>query len=855
MSENRWSKIERLLEEASARAPQDRAAFLDSACPDDDLRAEVERLLDADATAYFRGLGQRVGESVDAALADAMLGRRVGRWRLVAHIGRGGMGTVYRAERADGTFEQVAALKLLDTMRSDVVARFEQERQILARLDHPGIARLLDGGTTPEGRPYLVMEYVPGEPITDYAARRSLGVADRLELFREVCAAVQAAHQSLVVHRDLKPSNVFVTENAEGTPSVKLLDFGIARLLEDDPDAALTRTGDRLLTPEYAAPEQVRGEAITTATDVYALGVLLYELLAGTRPFNLPGRLLHEVARVIVEEEPERPSTAVTRADAAVLAAPRQTMQRRLSGDLDQICLKALRKAPGERYATAEAFARDVTRHVEGRPVEAQAPTVGYRLARYVRRNRVALGVAAAFVALVLIYALTATLQAQRVADERDIAREEQAKAEEITSLLIGLFEQQPGETVVQRRDSLTAYDLLDRGVAHAGDLTDQPAVQARLLGTIANIFLVMGDYPRAEQVYGMAVDSLRTNAGASHPDYPEWLKGYGAALRIQGMRQEAMPYFREGIERVEAQPAPDLGLLADLLNLLSLTLEQLGRYDEAEPLARRVVVLEEQGIRDETPEAYRARAYGNLVVVLVRQERYAEAITWAEQALTIRRAYAAADPANVDFAWSLANIAALHMLQGNPEAAVAPAQEAAAAVSANLGADHPIALAFQSDFANVRVQLGGDDSLATDLRAILAAQGGRPDADPAALAQTRYVLGRALQLGADHREAVSHLQEAHATRQTLLGPDHPVTAKTGSTLGVSLTATGQLAEAARLLVHADSVFTAAADTTRDRCTALDRLAALRTAQGDDAAHAEAQARYDRLGCTDGEAR
>ncbi|MEO1633392.1 MAG: serine/threonine-protein kinase, partial [Bacteroidota bacterium] len=341
---------------------------LQEATSDASLRTEVEALLaaDAEAVVYFADLGEALA---DGALgADPALGSKVGRWRLAERVGRGGMGTVYRAERADGVVEQTAALKLLDTMRPDVVARFAQERQILARLDHPSIARLLDGGATPEGRPYLVMEFVEGVPITDYAAQQRLSVDARLALFGDVCAAVQHAHQSLVVHRDLKPSNVLVTPEGR----VKLLDFGIARLLEPGDDDTLTRTEQRLLTPEYAAPEQVRGEAITTATDVYALGVLLYELLAGTRPFDLPQKVLHEVARVIVEEEPERPSTAVTRADVLTLAGPAQTLRRRLAGDLDQICLKALRKAPARRYATPDALARDVQRHLDGHPVEAR---------------------------------------------------------------------------------------------------------------------------------------------------------------------------------------------------------------------------------------------------------------------------------------------------------------------------------------------------------------------------------------------------------------------------------------------------------------------------------------------------
>ncbi|MEM7788543.1 MAG: serine/threonine-protein kinase, partial [Bacteroidota bacterium] len=364
----RWTRVEALFEEALGLPAPDREAFVDrEAGGDAALADEVRALLDADAEAgaYFADVARSL--SGTAPLAE---GDRVGPYRITGRLGEGGMGTVYRAERADGAFEREVALKVLRDARGGDVRRFLAERQILARLDHPAIGRLYDGGIDDRGHPFLAMELVEGEPITAYCDRHRLGVEARLGLFRQVCEAVQFAHGRLVVHRDLKPSNVLVAsgdsgEGASGkgqggnapspfslpsSPSVKLLDFGVAKLL--DTDIELTQTGAAPHTPAYAAPEQVRGEEVTTATDVYALGVLLYELLTGTRPYRLTNRRREAVQQAILHAEPTQPSTAVltptSEADPAGTAAARATeptrLRRRLQGDLDRIVLKALRK-------------------------------------------------------------------------------------------------------------------------------------------------------------------------------------------------------------------------------------------------------------------------------------------------------------------------------------------------------------------------------------------------------------------------------------------------------------------------------------------------------------------------------
>ena len=348
MNPEQWKRIEEVFESALEIPAPQREVFLERACSGDgELLREVESLLAADA-GHCEAIQTAISaQALDLAVGgEALVGKRLGVWRLTGVIGHGGMGTVYKAVRDDQAFEKEAALKLIRRgMDTDlVVSSFRRERQILARLDHPYIARLLDGGATEDGLPYFVMEQVEGKPITEYCAENQLSVPQRLRLFRDVCAAVQYAHQNLVVHRDLKPGNIFVTR--EGTP--KLLDFGVAKLVNPETASVETMTGIRMLTPDYASPEQVRGEPVTTATDIYSLGVVLYELLTSHRPYELKSGSWTDLQQKICQTEPEAPSTTV----------------RSLKGDLDNIVLMALRKEPARRYATAEQFGEDIRRYM-----------------------------------------------------------------------------------------------------------------------------------------------------------------------------------------------------------------------------------------------------------------------------------------------------------------------------------------------------------------------------------------------------------------------------------------------------------------------------------------------------------
>lgn len=508
----RWTEVDALFQRVLEYPPHERRDYFRQVCgPDDDLYRLTGELLDSlESADEFLEDRTLIISSAAALEPDPDMesgdetGRQLGAYRLLRQLGRGGSGTVYLAERVDGEFERRVAIKLLrrglDT--ADLLTRFRAERQILASLDHPNIARLLDGGATEDGRPYLVMELVRGIPITRYCARERLTIEARLQLFATVARAVGYAHRNLVVHRDLKPSNILVTD----TGSVKLLDFGIAKLLDatSDPDLSpRTRTGVRLMTPEYASPEQLRGESVTTATDIYQLGGLLYEILTGRRPHGSDRRSRYDLERAAREDRPEAPSMTVSgpnRVDPefadSCCTEPRR-LRRRLRGDLDTIVLTALRKEPERRYQTVAGLVADLERHLEGRPITARADSWSYRIHKLIRRHpgRITAGLIAT---LALVgYLFTLVTHAERVEAERDRALLESAKVSQLSDFLQALFQvSEPDQTDGR---SLTALDLLRQGEAYARRLDVRLGVKAEIFEVIGVLYTQIGEYERAE--------------------------------------------------------------------------------------------------------------------------------------------------------------------------------------------------------------------------------------------------------------------------------------------------------------------------------------------------------------------
>ncbi len=643
------ARIEALLREARQRPTRELAAFLETACGGDTaLRREVEARLVGGPTSFMPTAERLPSGDLGPQANDIPAGGRVGRYRILRVIGRGGMGTVDLAERADEQFEKQVALKLVGRGQdSETVLRlFRQERQILANLDHPNIARLLDGGATEDGAPYVVMEHVEGEPIEEHCAHRGSSTAERVRLFRTVCAAVQYAHQNLVVHRDLKPSNILVT--AGGVP--KLLDFGIAKVLTPQPAATQTLTRGWALTPYYASPEQVRGETISTATDVYSLGVVLYELLTGRRPYEFASGLPHEITRVVSEQEPARPSDH---------ARPRE-----LRGDLDDIVLMALRKEPARRYASVEQLSEDLRRHLEGLPVIARTDTLPYRAGKFVRRHRV--GVAASvLVALSLLGGIVATTRQARV------ARAQKARAErrfdDVRKLArSSLFEihdeiqDLPGATRARARLVTRALEYLD---SLAQEASGDDSLQAELAEAYLKVgdvqgrpgFSNLGDRTGALASYKKAVD-LREALRARHPR-PEAERELATALDRVG--DTAPPGQLAGRPRELPAIAADRRD-AELRRDLSVSHDKIGRMllargDGAAALARfrQALALDETASRDDPASAQTrldvSADLENLGNALVQAGRLAEAEAAFQRALELRERVSSEDPANAE--------------------------------------------------------------------------------------------------------------------------------------------------------------------------------------------------------------
>ena len=553
-----WRRVRDAFEAVADLDPAERTGVLATLCvtPDGELdyglRSEVEALLAADAadSELDRSTADLAADLIDDDESGALTdGDRVGSWRVVREIGRGGMGVVSLVERADGAYDQRAALKRLVGTGPDGDRRFGRERQILAGLDHPGIARLLDGGLGPRETPYLVMEYVEGEPITAFAHR--LGLDDRLGLIVKVCDAVDYAHRRLVVHRDLKPSNVLVAEQDDGTRTVKLLDFGIAKLLDPESDADLTAPHARTpMTRAYAAPEQVRGEAVTTSTDVYGLGLLLFECLTGTRPFPTDGGV-RQLETAILDRDPPAPSAA-SRPGAGGIEP------RRLRGDLDVIVRTALAKEPEARYASAGALAADLGRWLRGEPISARAPSLGYRARRFLGRHRVPVGVGALALAVALSVAAAAWVRVDR---EKAVARRALADADAVAETQGALLRVlQP--SIRAKEDSLSdeappnVAETIDRAVETVeAAQAEAPAVLAGNLVELGTALYQRGEFARADSLFARALALRRPLRRPADPVVRQALVGRGHVARARGDLTAAAVFYREVVQMEREHP------------------------------------------------------------------------------------------------------------------------------------------------------------------------------------------------------------------------------------------------------------------------------------------------------------
>ena len=710
MELSRWGEIKEILHTAMNLSSEERSEFLDRVCGEDDrLRGEIEAYLRPDPL-RFAALDHPVFGFQELGKQD-LTGKQIDQYRLLTELGRGGMGVVYLAVRADDVYNKQVAVKILkwDQDIEYIFRRFLRERQILANLDHPFIARLLDGGTTEDGLPYYVMEFVKGKPIHDYCNDRNFTVRQRLDLFQRVCDAVQYAHQNLVVHRDLKPGNILVNE--EGEP--RLLDFGIAKLLAEEPfsHSRLTVTGVRAMTPQYASPEQIRGEPITTAADIYSLGVLLFELLTGRLPFQFQNKTDPEMQHIFRRDAPPPPSSV-----AARRGTPDQTHAAReskaiadyrgsdhaklsgiLSGDLDKIVLMALRGEPERRYASAEQFSQDIDYYLNGFPVRAEKDTFRYRSIKFIKRRRFALtGFAMAFT--ILLGALFLSIfQNKTIIAQRDRVQKEKERMTLISEFLVDLFEL--SDPYQAADETVDARLLLDKAFMEIeNELARDPETRAALMSNLGRIYTNLGIADKAEPLLSHALAARKRFLGENHPDVAQSYDHLARLALLDGRYAEAETLFSRALSILAAHPKSDPLVMAAIQSGRGGAFMLLSRFDDAERDFQAVYQVQIRYYHDDHPEL--ATTLHALAELYSRWKKYPEAEHFLEKTLGMReRLYA---PGHALIGETLSNWGKTCLLQEKYDEAEAFLRRALDIQEKTLGADHPVTAVTLAHLAGV---------------------------------------------------------------------------------------------------------------------------------------------------------
>ncbi len=727
MDSERWERVQALFHEALDQPPHARLAFLKHASGgDDDLVADVKALLDEDArgsSLLDRDVSQVASQMLGPVATASLPAEEFGPYRLREVLGEGGMGVVYLAERQD--LGSLAAIKVLrDAWMSPARReRFATEQRTLAQMTHPSIARLYDADALADGTPWFAMEYVQGVPLAEYCQEHHSSVEERLRILREVCQAVQYAHSRAVIHRDLKPSNILVQQDG----SVKLLDFGIAKQLDQrDHQVDRTRTGLRLMTPAYAAPEQIRGDQAGVYTDVYALGVILYELLAGTLPFDVENCTTGEIERMIVEQEPEKPSVRARRQTGGrAVQAPKTSWQ-----DLDVLCLTAMHKDPQRRYGSTEALTRDIDHYLNAEPLDARPDSLRYRTAKFVRRNRRAVVAATAVSVSVLALVVFFTV---RLAIARNNAVAQAARAQRIQRFMLSLFS--GGDKEAGPAENLRVLDLLDRGVQQARLLDREPAAQADLYHTLGGIYATLGRLDQADPLLSAALKQRLSLGGPGSAQAAESEVELGLLRSEQDKLDEAERLVRDGLEKARRQRPVDHALVAQAMLSLGQVLERRGKY------AGGIAVLDEA----------------------VKLE---------------------SGPPTAELADLLNELANNHYQSGHLDTAKSLHERALAIHRQLFGAGHPTVASDLLDLADIQQQLGYYPEAERLVRQALAISRPYYGENHPETAHTLTALGRTLVFEKRYDEAEAALQQALEIRERVYGKVHPMIADTVNELG-----------------------------------------------------------------------
>ena len=860
MDAQHWNKIESLFHRMVDLPTSKRAAQLQEECGDDDkLRQRVEQLFEDDAVASEfmderEFLPQQRLDGAEPTENDPRLNQRVGAYRLVSRIARGGMGVVYHAARSDGLFDNDVAVKLIraDAATPEGLLRFERERRTLASLEHPNIARLFDGGATQDGVPYLVMELVRGVPIDEYVDGERLSIRDRLKLFVTVFSAVQFAHQNLVIHRDLKPGNILI--DSRGTP--KLLDFGIAHLIDDGDEERGGETSGLMLTPEYASPEQLRGDVLTTATDVYSLGLVLFRLLTGKRPPKRGPDVAECAKTTTSEREPTRPSSMVIREvgpgsdpptdEAREHAARRGTTPRRLrrelSGDLDRIVLKALMNEPSRRYPSAREFSADIERFLAHRPVEARNGGPIYRVMKFVRRNRIAVAAAAVILVVHSIGYMSTWRAEHRAAYEAEHARIEADSFRQISDFLMNTFlastsyaaEQERAQRNIQQQaeqvrrqypnephlranllDALGQVSLRMDLLGDAEDLvreamttrTEEFGVHslelALSLGSLGNLYHHRGEYELAVSSLDAALQLQRTCPPDVHTDVASASNDLAVALRNSGHTEEAKRLHEEALSMRRTSLGDDALPVAESLNNLAAISLYAGEYEETATLLRDALAIRSRILSPAHPLSLQTLA--NLAVTtyhLGDADICRQLLTEAIEGYRALKAEGEEGLAQV-----LAHFATLALQSSELDDADAALREALAIQTRRLGPVHPELASLTSNLAISQHTRGQDEEARETWREALRIRRTALSDDHPTMGHAHNDYGAFLVDIGEYCEAKPILLRALANHESNLSADHPSIAAASMNLGVCLWELGEKTEAIEALRRAVVLF------------------------------------------------
>ena len=779
-----WQQVERAfkdLADLDSDAVDRYLENLDPVCA-----REVRELLEAEEKAE-QLLEETIAKNVAAwASGEEELGRKFGPYRLADEIGHGGMSSVYLAFREDDHYRQTVAVKLIrkgmDT--PEIRSRFRRERQILANLNHEHIAQVFDGGTTPEGLPYIVMEYIEGQTVDQFCNENALSMHHRIQIFQKICGAVHYAHQQLVIHRDLKPGNVLMTKN--GVP--KLLDFGIAKLLEpgsEYEESESTLWGQRPMTPGYASPEQISGQAVTTASDTYSLGVLLYHLLTGHRPFGPSQKRFKPMVDRILHDEPTKPSELLMQEPSNQHSQrmndglSREQRARKLKGDLDAIVIKTLRKEPENRYASPAELSADLDRYLKGHPVNARHGNTAYYWAKFIKRHW--MGTSAVSAILLSVFAALGVFWWQKRK-----ATEERTRAELISGMLTDLFES--ADSLAKNADAITGKELLDQGTAR---LANEHALDARtraeFLKKLGGLYESMGLYEEADQRYGEVLVHLGQVRGGKKAELGEMHHAKGRVLAAKGDYQEALAQIQKALTIRKNLYGDIHEDIAASYNNLALVYHDLGRLREAENMYRHALDLDIQ-IYGEN-HLWTSITMSNLVLLWFDQGKYQEAETLAESVITIQKARA--DPYDKHYAVSLQQFGMVLHALGRFQEAETIIQEALDVGEKMFGEKHPDQARIKKVLATILRDMGSTRNVEQLYLDVLAEQKAYFGVDHIEVAQTQQEFGWFLLERGRDAEAQPILEQSLKTLQTLLPPEAHLVVEAKIRMGIFLQRTG----------------------------------------------------------------